>query len=245
MSPPPRNAWTEFAIQTVPQAFPDWYDRLARVVFAPVHAEMAQRVAARTPGLVLDHGTGTGRLALHVARTCPDAEVHGVDVSDHVLMRAEKLVQEQRLPKSVTLRLLEDERWPFSTRTYDVIVSAFVLHCERRLPTMLFPRLRAGGRLYLAEAVSDVAWPVHEVAKALDLQGLAPRWLPRRLLQGAVRRAHGQLPGRAEIDAAVRESPFGRIHEEQDLDLVIRETRIAGAVRLVELHSAEVISHPE
>ncbi len=49
------------------------------------------RLAAQgQPSRILEVGCGTGTNLLHLARTFPEAELHGLDLSDHMLERAKR-----------------------------------------------------------------------------------------------------------------------------------------------------------
>lgn len=97
------------------------YDLFGATIF-PVHRAAVALVGPR-PGLrVLDICTGTGEMALRLARR--GATVTGIDVTEAMLLRAKR--KAGRLP--VDFRLGDARRLDFPDKSFDVSVLSLALH---------------------------------------------------------------------------------------------------------------------
>jgi demethylmenaquinone methyltransferase/2-methoxy-6-polyprenyl-1,4-benzoquinol methylase len=93
----------------------------------------AAAVAAAPPGPVLDLATGTGDLALAVARVRPAPRVVGVDFSEGMLREAAVKLRRGGAPP-VSLAAADGLRLPFRDRTFAAVTSAFLLRNLADLP---------------------------------------------------------------------------------------------------------------
>jgi 2-polyprenyl-3-methyl-5-hydroxy-6-metoxy-1,4-benzoquinol methylase len=79
---------------------------------------------------VLDVGCGFGGRALYYAEVCGAASVHGVEVTNEVVERCQRLASEFGSSK-VSFSVGRAEDLPFRERTFDAVVSFDVLeHCD-------------------------------------------------------------------------------------------------------------------
>ena len=85
--------------------------------------------AARVPagGRVLDVGTGTGDLALEIARSHPDASVVGLDYTGPMIARAPAKARREGLAERVSWTRADGHVLPFPDDCFDAVISAFVL----------------------------------------------------------------------------------------------------------------------
>ena len=81
-----------------------------------------------TDGKVLDVGTGTGLLAIGLAKGIPDVEVIGLDLSDVVLEIARDNVQKSEGPLRVSFEKGDAEDMPFEDDAFDLVTSSNTLH---------------------------------------------------------------------------------------------------------------------
>jgi len=88
-------------------------------------------------GKVLDLGTGTGLLAIELAKKIPDVEVIGLDLSDVALEVARKNLQEIEQPLKVSFKNGDAEDMPFEDGTFDLVVSSNTLHLIKH-PVRMF-----------------------------------------------------------------------------------------------------------
>ena len=104
--------------------------------------------------VVLDVGTGTGKVALRVLPYC--RKVMGVDLSMAMLAVAHAHLAPQAGAK-LTLQQASIDRLPFGDRCFDVVVGRMVFHHLlgnlREGVNECFRVLRKGGRIVIAEGV--------------------------------------------------------------------------------------------
>jgi demethylmenaquinone methyltransferase/2-methoxy-6-polyprenyl-1,4-benzoquinol methylase len=105
------------------------YDFVNRVISLGIDQGWRRRTVAAlklSPGArVLDLATGTGDLALLVARAEPSAQVVGVDPSERMLAVGRQKVEKAGLAERVTLSAGNAEQLSFESRTFDGLCIAF------------------------------------------------------------------------------------------------------------------------
>ncbi len=85
-------------------------------------------------GLVLDLATGTGDLALAIARRSPRARIVGVDLSPEMLRRAREKIKRAGLADQASLIIADVTALPFRDGVADGAVNAFLLRHIVSLP---------------------------------------------------------------------------------------------------------------
>ncbi|MGH2441902.1 MAG: class I SAM-dependent methyltransferase [Chloroflexota bacterium] len=125
-----------------------------------VLSRVAQQVAASVPVRVLDIGTGTGNLSVHVRNRNPSAEIWGIDFSPNMLRCASA-----KDPRAYLLQADISYELPNLTLpTFDYVVSSYVLHGipdDARLALiqhLVTTTLRPGGTL----AIGDISFSSQE-----------------------------------------------------------------------------------
>jgi len=105
------------------------YARLAPPFLRPLYRRVADEVAA-VPGLgaVLDVGSGSGDLAIKVARRLPDVEVIGVDLAKTMVAHAEGRAWEGLVADRVRFLTADAASMPLPDHRFDVAVSTLSLH---------------------------------------------------------------------------------------------------------------------
>ena len=118
--------------------------------------EKAVRALALPAGArVLDLATGTGDVALLLARRHPDAQVIGLDPSANMLAVGKVKVAERGLAGRVRLELGDAEKLPYENASFDGVTIAFGIRNVEDRPAALreIARvLRPNGRLAILEA---------------------------------------------------------------------------------------------
>lgn len=126
------------------------YDRraapLLRGLYRRIGADAAAR--ARRGAAVLDVGTGPGRLPAEMARRRPDLDLHGVDLSPHMIA----LAGPRLAGTGADLRTGDVADLPYPDGRFDLVVSSLSLHewpDVRRAAAELARVLAPGGALLL------------------------------------------------------------------------------------------------
>lgn len=103
---------------------------------------------------VLDVGTGTGLVALEIARQVPGARVVGADFTDAMLRAGRPRLAQEEAGQRVALVGGDGLHLPFPDATFDAVVSAFVVRNLADVRAGLREQarvLRPGGRLAVLE----------------------------------------------------------------------------------------------
>jgi len=111
---------------------------------------LAREIDPRGRRLVLDLATGTGELALTVARRAPEARIVGVDLSMEMVRYGREKVKRAGLDGRISFVMADVTSLPFKDGVADCVVNAFLL---RHVPSVAgalveFKRvLRPGGQV--------------------------------------------------------------------------------------------------
>jgi demethylmenaquinone methyltransferase / 2-methoxy-6-polyprenyl-1,4-benzoquinol methylase len=109
---------------------PDRYDRLAEVLSMGQNGRwrraMIDRVAPKSPALVLDVASGTAGVALQLAERT-SADVVGVDVTIEMLAQGQRNIAAAGQADRVQLVVGRGEQLPFRDRTFDALTFTYLL----------------------------------------------------------------------------------------------------------------------
>jgi demethylmenaquinone methyltransferase/2-methoxy-6-polyprenyl-1,4-benzoquinol methylase len=106
------------------------YDEHARRFMGPVYRRFAQKAAGiNIPGKqVLDLGTGSGRLAIELAKARPDWHITGSDISEQILKIAQRNTDRETLTDKINFRQTSAESLPFADGCFALVASNSSLH---------------------------------------------------------------------------------------------------------------------
>lgn len=134
------------------------------------------RIAALKPADIIDIATGTGDLAVAMAKRMPQASVVGIDLSEGMIGIGQRKVEEAGLSGRVSLRCGDCLSLPLPDASADVVTVAFGVrnfeHLDRGYSEMLRV-LRPGGHLFVLE----LSTPVNPLVKPfyhLYTRGIIP-----------------------------------------------------------------------
>ena len=139
-------------------AIAERYDLLNRVLSMGIDQRWRRRTVAalQLPGeaRVLDLATGTGDVALRIARAHPDAQVTGVDPSEKMLAVGRQKVAAAGLAGRIILLQGDAEKLDFPDRRFDGVTIAFGIRNvpDRQRALREMARVcRIGGRIAILE----------------------------------------------------------------------------------------------
>lgn len=111
-------------------------------------------VAQAKPSAILDVATGTGDLAIRLARTIPGAKVTGIDLSEEMLRIGRHKVQKANLHNRISLTKADCLSLPFPDNTFDAVTVAYGVRNFEQLDrgyAEMARVLRPGGTLCVIE----------------------------------------------------------------------------------------------
>ncbi len=134
------------------------YDRLNHLLSFNFDRLWRRRTAVmaslRTPADVLDIATGTGDLAVSLARKIPCALVTGVDISAGMVAVGRRKVARKGLEGRVSLETGDAEQLRFADGSFDCATAGFGVRNFQDIPAALSEMhrvLRSGGELFILE----------------------------------------------------------------------------------------------
>ena len=121
------------------------YDGLNRVISFGIDVKwrkkVLQLVAAKNPETILDIATGTGDLAILMAKTNAK-NIIGLDISSGMLEVGKKKIAEKKLDSVIEMVLGDSENMPFPDNHFDAITVSFGIRNFETLETGLQEILR-------------------------------------------------------------------------------------------------------
>lgn len=172
----PKGAQVEEMFDNIAPA----YDFMNRTMTLGIDRSWRRKVvgtaAAAAPRAVLDVATGTGDLALQLARAIPGAAVTGIDLSEGMLSVGRRKVEEAGLAGRITLQQGDCLNLPFPDGSFDVVTVAFGVrnfeHLDRGYAEMARV-LRKGGTLIILE-LSVPSSPLVKPFYTIYTKGIIP-----------------------------------------------------------------------
>jgi ubiquinone/menaquinone biosynthesis C-methylase UbiE len=107
-----------------------FYDEHARRFMGPVYRQFAAKAAGISVWgkQVLDLGTGSGRLAIELAKARPDWHITGSDTSEEMLKIAQRNTEKSALTGRINFHQTATETLPFNDDYFALVASNSSLH---------------------------------------------------------------------------------------------------------------------
>ena len=149
------------------------YDRLNHLLSMNIDRLWRRRtvnaVAKMSPATVLDVATGTGDLAIALAKRIPHARIFGVDLSDEMLRVAGAKIAERGLSERISVSQGDAEHLGFGDETFDAVTVAFGVRNFENIGAGLremHRTLKKGGMLAVLELATPRNRPFGAIYKS-------------------------------------------------------------------------------
>jgi len=118
------------------------------------------------PNQVLDIATGTGDLAVAIAKAFPNAKVIGADISENMLNIGKQKMIKKKLNDRVLMEMGDSEQLKYETGFFDSVTVAFGVRNYENLDKGLQEMNRVtkeGGQVYILEFSKPTAFPFKQI----------------------------------------------------------------------------------
>lgn len=159
----------------IPWPFSRLYDRYPNRIFTKWFRRIATDIRDKQiSGIILDMGTGPGRLPIEIAKRVPGVEVIGIDISEDMVKIAKKNAQEEGVTDRVKFKVASAYNTDFDDDSIDLVVSTGLIH-HLREPLSAFNEayriLKGGGEAWMYDGRKDVTKAeFEETVKSLGME---------------------------------------------------------------------------
>ncbi|MFP4557107.1 MAG: bifunctional demethylmenaquinone methyltransferase/2-methoxy-6-polyprenyl-1,4-benzoquinol methylase UbiE [Bacteroidales bacterium] len=143
---------------------------------------LIKRLLKNKPINVLDVATGTGDLAIALAKKESNIKVTGIDIAQNMLLVGKKKVETAGLRKRISLCKGSSEKLPFEKDNFDAAMVAFgVRNFENPLKGLkeIFRVVKNNGSLFVLEFTSPKNWLFKFIYRVYFLRVLP--WIGRKV----------------------------------------------------------------
>ena len=144
------------------------YDQLNRLITFGMdkiwRKRVAKMIAVNNPETILDAATGTGALAIDLAKQS-SAKVIGIDISEQMLAIGKEKINHLELDDIITMQLDDAEALSFESNTFDAISIGFGVRNFDNLNqglSELYRVLKPGGQLVILETAVPKYFPLKQ-----------------------------------------------------------------------------------
>ncbi len=213
---------TKFMRDIFPEAIPMpgaiIYNAIPARILKKPERELAQNIAGSIEtGVLVDLGSGTGFLAIEIARRAPKLTVYGIDLSKAMVKIARRHAQ---TVKNVQFEFCNAAELLFKDDSIDFIVSTGSLHHWKR-PVKVFNEcyrvLKNGKEAWIYDGCPDI--PKEEAGKVVKKYGFWRYQVLRRLV-----RIHGFTRDEYEskIRSILEQTKFKDSYQMEHIDIWMR-----------------------
>jgi demethylmenaquinone methyltransferase / 2-methoxy-6-polyprenyl-1,4-benzoquinol methylase len=164
--------------------------------------KLRRRLSKYQPQSILDVATGTGDLAIELARLKP-AEIVGVDIAEKMLQIGDQKIARKNLQHIIRMQQADSEDLPFANNTFDAATIAYgVRNFETPLKGLqeIHRVLKPGGVIFILEFGMPQRFPVKQ-AYSFYFNFILPFW--GKVFSGSYE-SYKYLP------ESVRQFPYGK-----------------------------------
>ena len=157
------------------------YDKLNHILSLSIDKVWRRRVVRLVrrmkPERIMDLATGTGDLAIKMAKRIPQARIMGVDLSENMLAVAAEKVRRMGLDDHIALYQGDAEQLDVNDGVLDVVTVAFGVrnfgNIEKGL-SEIWRSLRSGGHIVILEFSTPRNWLVRKVYELYSQHVMKP-----------------------------------------------------------------------
>ena len=116
--------------------------------------KVAHLLSDISQGYILDIATGTGAVAISIAKHLPQVKIIGCDINQAMLEVAEKRIHKNKLQNRIQLEKVNGEKLPYEDNYFEAVTIAFAIDDmddRDRCAQEMFRVLKPGGKLVLLE----------------------------------------------------------------------------------------------
>lgn len=127
---------------------------------------LVKQLAKSNPRQVLDIATGTGDLAIQLAKHHKSVSITGVDISENMLSIGREKILKRKLEGRINLKQANSMSLPFADSEFDAAMVAFGVRNFEDLSkgiTEIHRVLKAGGNLYVLEFSMPSRFPMRNL----------------------------------------------------------------------------------
>jgi ubiquinone/menaquinone biosynthesis C-methylase UbiE len=116
-----------------PEVMDSWEEAIEydAMDFIEVNTAFASQSIALGPtqaGLVLDAGTGTGRIPVLIGQMRPQWQIVAIDLSKNMLQIALRHIQQANLQQQICCQLVDAKHLPYADGVFDMVISNSLVH---------------------------------------------------------------------------------------------------------------------
>ncbi|GAX37904.1 class I SAM-dependent methyltransferase [Nodularia sp. NIES-3585] len=133
--------------------------------FTEVNTAFALEAIALGPkqaSLILDAGTGTGRIPVLICQMCPQWQILAIDLAENMLQLAAQHIQQANLQQQIHSQLVDAKHLPYEDQVFDMVISNSLVH-HLPNPLLFFQELKRVTKPNSGILIRDLIRPVDEV----------------------------------------------------------------------------------
>jgi len=127
---------------------------------------LVNMLKTQQPFQVLDIATGTGDLAIAIAKNIPNSNIIGADISEKMLEIGQKKVVKKQLDKQIKIELGDSEELKYENGFFDAVTVAFGVRNYEDLDLGLKEMHRVtkdNGSVYILEFSKPTVFPIKQI----------------------------------------------------------------------------------
>ena len=128
--------------------------------------KLVNMLKRQQPKEVLDIATGTGDLAISIAKRIPDTHIFGADISENMLEIGKEKVLKKKLDQQITMEMGDSEQLKYADEFFDAVTVAFGVRNYEDLTLGLQEMYRVskkGAGVYILEFSKPKVFPIKQI----------------------------------------------------------------------------------